>query len=223
MTTRMKNAVLHLLCAGSLVALAALPAPVAAQKTTSPTIKKCQDPTGKWHYGDIAAAACAQSKVTIINQQGMVKREPAPPPTADEAAQREQQEVELAEAKEQAKRDELLLATYAHEADIIYIRDRKLSQFEAMIKASTDTLTPLRATLERLEAQAAEEKSANAVSAQTAKALEQTRSQIEKHEAAIAQRRQEQEAIKAQAEQDLQRYREIKSQAAAAAAPTSGR
>lgn len=216
----MKNPVLLLLCAG-LVALAALPTPAAAQRTTGPTIKKCQDATGKWHYGDIAAAACARSKVTIINQQGLVKRELEPPPTEDEVAQREQQEVDLAEAREQAKRDELLLATYAHEADIIYIRDRKLSQLEAVIKASTDTLTPLQATLARLEAQAAEEKSANSVSAQTAKALEQTRSQIGKHEAAIAQRRQEQEAIKARAEQDLQRYREIKSQAAAK--PASGR
>ena len=208
------------LCAGLAVA-AVLSMPAGAQKQ-GPTIKKCQDATGKWHYGDNAAAACAQSKITVINQRGVVKREIGPPPTADEIEQRSQKEAERAQAKEQARRDELLLGTYAHEADITYIRDRKVSQVEAIIKASADTLTPLRATLARLEAQAAaEEKSSKTVSEQTAKAIEQTRAQIGKHEAMIVQRRQEQAAIKAQAERDLRRYREIKSQAIAApAGPT---
>lgn len=213
----MKRALLLLVPA--LVATAVLPAPAVAADTKGPTIKKCRDATGRWHYGDTAAAACANAKVTVINEQGIKKREIAAPLTRDELKAREQQQVEAQEAKEQAKRDELLLATYAHEADIIYIRDRKLAQLESVIKASIDTLIPLRATLARLEAQAAaEEKANNSASEQTTKALEQTRSQITKHEAAIAQKRQEQETIKTQAQADLERYLELKSHTPRAAA-----
>lgn len=196
------------------VAIAALPA-LAAPGSSSPTIKKCRDATGKWHYGDTAAKACAHSKVTEMSEQGVKKREIAAPLTEAELKQREEKQAEVDQAKEQAKRDELLLATYAHEADIIYIRDRKIAQLQSMIKASTDTLNPLRATLTRLEAQAeAEQKSSKAVSEQTAKALEQTRAQIARHETVIVQKRQEQEAVKAQAEKDLERYRALKSSGA---------
>lgn len=205
----MKRAAALLLLPGLLAA--ALPAPADAKGL----IKKCQDATGKWHYGDTAAAACANSKVTVINEQGVTKREIAAPLTAQQLQAQEQRQSQAQEAKEQAQRDELLLGTYAHEADIIYIRDRKMAALESMIKASTDTLGPLRATLTRLEAQAAaEEKAGKSVSEQTAKALEQTRSQIGKHEAAVALKRREQETIKAQAQADLARYRELKSPAA---------
>lgn len=207
----MKRAALLLL--PGLMAVAVLPIP-ALPDAKGPTIKKCKDATGRWHYGDTAAAACANSKVTVINEQGVKKSEIAAPLTADQLKAREQRQAEAQEAKEQAKRDELLLATYAHEADIIYIRDRKLAQLESMMKASADTLAPLRATLARLEAQAAAEGKGDA-SEQTAKALEQTRSQIAKHEAAIVQKRREQETIKAQAQTDLERYRELKSHATA--------
>jgi len=185
------------------------------------TIKKCKDAAGRWHYGDAAAAACSESKVTVINQQGIKKKVIDAPLTEAELKDREARKAEIEakeqREKEQAKHDEMLLTTYSHEADIVYIRDRKVAQLDALIKASNDTLSPLRATLKRLEAQAESEKKSGEVSEHTNKSMEQTRSQIAKHEAAIAQRRQEQAAIKSQAEQDLKRFREIKAQAAAPA------
>lgn len=195
-----------------LCALAILPLPAApASKTSGTAIMKCRDASGRWHYGDSAAASCAQSKVTVIDQQGIKRGIIDAPPTATELKEREAKKAEEERAKEQAKRDEVLLTTYSHEADILYIRDRKVAQLDASIKASQDTLIPLRATLKRLEGQAeAEQKSSGSVSEQTTKALEQTKSQIAKHEAAIAHRRQEQATIKANAERDLARYRELK-------------
>lgn len=198
-----------------LVALCALPAMAAS------TIKKCQDATGKWHYGDSAAEACARSKVTVMSEQGVAKKEIAAPLTTDQLKAREQHAEELQKAKEQEKQNELLLATYANEADITYIRDRKLAQVESTIRASNDTLTPLRATLARLEAQAAAEAKAGGVQEQTTKALETTKQQIAKHESVIAQKRQEQEQIRARAEQDLARYRALKAQPQKTAAPTT--
>lgn len=176
-------------------------------------IKKCRDATGRWHYGDTAAAACAESKVIVIDQRGIARREIAPPPTEAELRAREAEHAEIEQAREQAKHDELLLATYATEADILYIRDRRLAQIEAMIAASSDTLKPLRATLERLEKQALDEQgSEGRVSEHTEKALAQTRAQIAKHEAVIERRRAEQEGVRTQAQQDLERYRELMAQ-----------
>ncbi len=196
-----------------LVVFVSLPAIAADPEYKGPTIKKCQDATGKWHYGDSAAAACSQSKITVMSEQGIKRKEIAAPLTRDELKEREQRDDDRTKAKEQAKQDELLLATYANEADITYIRDRKLAQVESMIRASTDTLNPLRATLARLQTQAETEQKGGAVAEQTTKALEQTQQQIVKHESTIAQKRQEQEHIRARSEQELARYRTLKAQA----------
>ncbi len=173
-------------------------------------ISKCQDATGRWHYGDTAAAECARSKVTVLSEQGVKKKEIAAPLSQADLKQRDELKQKEEQAKEQAKQDELLLSSYAHEADVVYVRDRKLSQLESSIKASEETLKSLRAALARMEAQAADEQKTGKVSEQTAKGVEQTRSQVAKHEAAIAMKRKEQEVVRTRAEIDLARYRELK-------------
>lgn len=201
-----------------LAGLLALPA-TGAEPETKAKIKKCQDATGRWHYGDTAADECARSKVTLISDQGVKRKEIAAPLTDAELKKRAADQTAEQKAREQAKRDEILLSTYAHEADIIYVRDRKLAQLEQSIKASEETVNSLKAALARQEAQAAAEQKSGGVSEQTAKGVEQTRAQVQKHEAAIAQKRQEQEALKTQAAADLERYRELKSGPRRAAAP----
>jgi hypothetical protein len=176
-------------------------------------IKKCQDAAGKWHYGDTAAEACATSKVTEISDQGIKKRVIEAPATADDIKRREAIEAEREKAKERSKQDEILLSTYSHEADIGYVRDRKLAQLEASIKASSETLASLRKVETRLQAQEAAEKKSNASTEQTTKMLEQTLQQIATHEAAVAQKRKEQELIRQRSEMDLKRYRELRTAA----------
>lgn len=204
MMTFKKNAlvVLTLTLIGSAVAYGA--------PQDSGKIRKCQDAAGKWHYGDTAAEECAKSKITIMSEQGITRREIAPPPTETDLKQRAELKEQEDKAKEQAKQDELLLSSYAHEADVLYVRDRKLSQIESSIKASEETLKSLRGALTRMEAQAADEQKSGKVSEQTTKGLEQTRAQIAKHEAVIATKKKEQEMVRARAEIDLARYRELK-------------
>ncbi len=173
-------------------------------------ISKCQDAAGKWHYGDTAAEECARSKITVLSEQGVKKKEIAAPLSQADLKQRDELKQREELAKEQAKQDELLLSSYAHEADVVYVRDRKLSQLESSIKASEETLKSLRGALARMEAQAADEQKGGTVSEQTAKGVEQTKAQVAKHEAAIAKKKKEQEAVRARAEIDLARYRELK-------------
>lgn len=194
------------------------PGAQAAPKLTS--IKKCQDATGKWHYGNTAADECAKSKVTVMTEQGTTKSVIAAPPTEAELkereAQRETVEAEQARATERARKDKLLLSTYGVEDDIIYIRDRKIAQVEASVKASEETLKPLRAALARMEAQAAEESNDPKAAEATAKNIETTRNQIARHEGAIAAKRQEQETLRKQYTEELERYRELKKKSVAA-------
>lgn len=201
----------------------------AADAKNGKLIKKCQDASGKWHYGDNAAEECAKSKVTEISQQGMKKKETAAPASEEELEARERRREELEQegkrVEARKRRDQLLLSTYDHEDDINFTRDRKLAQLETSIKASEDTLKSLRGALARLETQAAEEsRGGKAVSPQTAKGIAQTGNQIAAHEAAIQTTRKEQEAIRKQAAADLERYRELKQgQASRTTAPAAKR
>ena len=203
-----------------------LPAIGTRAADTGPTIKKCKDATGQWHYGDSAAEECAKSKITVMSDEGMTKKVIAAPPTAQELKEREaNQETEAAEkqrAADQAKKDALLLSTYGGEDDIIYIRDRKIAQIESSIKASEETLKTLRAALARMEAQAADDsKGDKAVDQSTAKNIEQTKKQIARHEGVVAEKRKEQEALRKQYADEMQRYREIKKNQASKAPATA--
>lgn len=192
-----------------------------AAKTDS-TIKKCKDETGRWHYGDNAAEECARSKITVITDSGTTKKEIAAPPTEQELKEREAQretiEAERIRAEEQSRKDALLLSTYGVEDDIYYIRDRKIAQIESQIKASEETLKSLRGALARMEALAADDKKDTKAADATAKNIELTKSQIERHEGVIAAKRQEQEALRKQYAGELERYRELKKKITAAPA-----
>ena len=127
--------------------------------------------------------------------------------------QREEAEKEKLRAADQARSDKALLASYGHEDDIIFVRDRKLAQIETSIKATEQTLKSLVAVHARLEKQAADESRGGKSPSDTTKAnLAQTEGQIKRHEATIATKRKEQEDIRTQFAADLERYRELRRQ-----------
>lgn len=196
-----------------------------AHAAETSTIKKCKDATGKWHYGDTAADECSRSQVTVITDEGTTKKVIAAPPTEQELrereAQRESIEAEQARATAQARKDALLLSTYGVEDDIIYIRDRKIAQIEASIKASEETLKSLRAALTRMEAQATDESKDAKEAATTAKNIQLSRNQIARHEGVIAVKRQEQETLRKQYAEEFERYRELKKKPAVTPASTA--
>lgn len=188
----------------SLCAFVFIAAFSAAAQGASPNvkIKKCQDAQGKWHYGDNVEEFCAKSKITVINDRGLKLKEIEAPLTGEQLKARQQQRVEAEEEarrdKEQQQRDQQLMATYTSEGDIVQMRDRRLADLDAQIRASEETLRTLRATLERMEKQQAD-----------AKNIENTRAQIARHETALAEKRREREAVVARFEDDARRYRAL--------------
>jgi len=201
----------------------------AADDKKGSRIKKCQDAAGKWHYGDSADEDCARSKVIELDARGIKRKEIAPPLTEAELKAREQnrerEELARKQLEEQQRRDQQLLATYAIEDDIILTRDRKISDFEAQINASQETLKSLRASLAKLQKQASEEqRTAKQVSPQTAKTIANNEAQIAKHELYVEKMHKEQEAMRVQYQTELERFRELKRKPlpAVPAAATSG-
>src|SRR4030065_1962682 len=191
------------------------PPAVAADEKKGSRIKKCQDAAGKWHYGDSADEDCARSKVIELDAPGIKRKESAPPLTEAELKAREQNRERDEQARkqieEQERRDQQLLATYALEGDISLTRDRKISDFEAQINASQETLKSLRASLAKLQKQASEEQhTAKKVSPQTAKTIANNEAQIAKHELYVEKMHKEQEAMRVQYQTELERFRELK-------------
>jgi chromosome segregation ATPase len=178
---------------------------------TGQKIKKCQDASGRWHYGDTAAESCNQSKVTVINDKGVRVKEIAAPPTEAEINARERNKAsvdnERKRAEEQGKKDEQLLATYDNEDQIIAARDRKLADLESQIRATSDTLNTLRATLNRMQAQA---KSGGKPSQEAGGNIAKTEYQIARHEAALVETKKQQETVKSRYQVEFDRYRAIK-------------
>ncbi len=197
-----------------LAVIAALGLAVPTFTVEAINIKKCQDAQGKWHYGDQAADECERSNIIELSGQGITTKVIRAPATEEELAARERDKAEMEEAEKraakQAKIDRQLLATYGHEDDIIYIRDRKLVQIESTIVAATATLKPLRAALVRMEQEAATAKEGSQATKDLQTQIIKTKQQIARHEAAMAAKRKEQEALRARAGTDLKRYLELK-------------
>jgi len=181
-------------------------------------IKKCKDSTGKWHYGDNADDKCGKSKVIELDQRGIKRKEVAAPLTKAQLAEREANKAALEEEKRQAeakkKRDEQLLAGYTHEDDIISISKRKSAEIEAQISSAQETLNSLGKSAERLKTQEADEmRTTKKVSPHLQKSLDSNRAQITRQEEKIKSLRAEQAALTKKYDDDLHRFRELKSRA----------
>ncbi len=179
------------------------------------SIKKCKDAQGRWHYGSSAAKACAHSEVIEFKAGKAGKTIHAPAPTKEElnklkATKRaaKQKKEQLAE---QAAQDKLLAASYSHEDDIIYERNRKLKDLQAGLDSGEATLASLKAVRDRTQKRAKEEKaSGKGVSKVTEKTFASANRQVKRHERAVQEKTRELEEMKRYYKHALERYRAMK-------------
>ncbi len=99
---------------------------------------RCVDKAGKKHYGQTIPRACLGVEVEQLSASGTVVNRIPPPPTkeeleAKEAAERKRIDDEAA-ARERARRDRALLATYASEQAIDEARARELAAHARKVK-----------------------------------------------------------------------------------------
>ena len=113
-------------------AIAIVPFAVAAQSY------RCAGKDGKKYYGQSIPPQCVRQPIEQLNAQGTVVKRIDAQVSADERAKKDSEEAERkkreALSKEQSRRDQALLATYANEKDIESARSRVLEDNQRAIK-----------------------------------------------------------------------------------------
>lgn len=176
-------------------------------------IKKCQDSDGNWHYGDFAGQACSQSKVTTLNERGVVQDERAAPLTAEEkAAQAEQLRLEKERlAAEEASREERarILSIYETEADIERQRTNQMYSVQSNIDVTKAYIDSLQERINRNETKIATITN-TAFQEQIRTENAEVRSKIDLAEEQLADLLQQKIAVQERFAKELELYRELR-------------
>lgn len=132
----------------AMLASAAVAAPVFAQEARPAAgIYTCVDANGKRHTSDRPIRECLAREQFILNKDGSVKQRIPPSMTADERAEYEARERQLAEQRaaiaDAGRRDRNLLQRYPDEASHQRAREQALETVRQAIRASEQRLREL--------------------------------------------------------------------------------
>lgn len=189
-----------------LTAGASLPAAAAIKCwTNSEGVREC---------GEAVPPEFAQQGHETIKESGVVQ-ETGRAKTPEELAEEERKAAEAAEvaaeAKEKARQDSILLATFSTVEDIERVRDEQIAALDATINVTKTRTTKIQQDLDkRIEAAAAEERAGKAPNEALLKDIESLRRQVENNGQFIESKHQEQETIRQQYGAKIQRFKELK-------------
>ena len=130
-----------------------------APTTTLAAIKCWTNKDGVRECGNVVPPEYSQQETRTLNDRGITVDVKARAKTPEEiAAEKEKQAAEAARAaeekrknEEQAAYDQMLLATFTTEQDLIASRDRKLSAIDATIEITHPSIENLHRKLEDLD------------------------------------------------------------------------
>ncbi len=195
-----------------LLTAAILPAQTAAQGRVTYC---CNDSGGNQVCSDVLPKQCYGRAYREINRQGVTVRRIDAPLTA---AQREMKEAEAKKAKEEEikrleldRRNRALLATYASEKDIDYVRDRTVADMQKTIKAAQVKQAELAKLKANLDAEAEFYKK-KPMPPKLQAQIRDNDAELKTQQAVIESKLKEIEALKAHFEDERARYRELTGQ-----------
>jgi len=198
-----------------LVAAAAMPLASAAQNGSSsgpaPTYRWVDD-KGVVHYGDSVPTEYSHNERSVLNGQGVeVGHVEGGKIPAEQAARARADEI----ARQQDQHDQFLLTTYLSTKDIEQLRDERLAEMDAQIRAATSYIDTLGGRLSALAERAmifkpySGEPTARRMPDDLAEDLVHTANEVRNQRLALDAKRREQLDTRAQFEGDIQRYREL--------------
>jgi hypothetical protein len=188
------------------------------------TIKCWTNKEGVRECGDIVPPEYAQGAHEEKSASGVLVRKHAPSKTPEQiAAERERRAAEararsIAQeaARKQAAADRVLLQTFSSEDDLELARDGQLTNLESVIKVTESHVKKLDKSLDQMIGQAADiEKRGRKVPGKLTANIADVRGQIVEQNRFIAEKRAEQDAIRAKFAADIARFRELRAQQAA--------
>lgn len=193
----------------------ALPAPAAIKCWTN------QD--GVRECGDVVPAEYAQKGHEVKSEQGLTLSRQPPARTPEEIA-RERESRAAAEAaaakanaaaEQQRVADRMLLDTFGSEADLLLARDGQIQNVESQIKLAESLIAKLEKSLGDMISRAAQfERRKQTLPEDLSRNVQSTQDQIAEQRRFIAEKRDEQDALRAKFERDLARLRELRGEAA---------
>jgi uncharacterized protein DUF4124 len=173
---------------------------------------KWVDEKGVTHYGDSIPAQDAQRETRILNKQGIeVRRTDAQKSAEEQAADAREKEALV----RQKQHDSFLLTTYTSVKDIESLRDERLEQISGQKRAAEAYMETLHGRLSTLQSRALNFKPYNDKAAarrmpdDLAEDLMRTLNEVRTQKTALANKDAEENALRAQFQSDIDRYREL--------------
>lgn len=177
----------------------------------------CTDASGKKICGDILPQACYGRAYRELGSNGQVIRSVEAPLTAEQRAQRAAEEAqrlrEEEKRKEQNRKDQALLNTYASEQDVDVMRKRAEEDVLQAIRAAEKQITELRLQRKKFENEAEFYKK-KTLPPDVRKGLADTDSDIGVQEAFIADKKKELATVRARYDENKRRFIDLMTQRA---------
>lgn len=182
---------------------------------------KWVDENGRVRYGDSIPPQYARKSNQTLNEQGVVVGRKAAAKTPEQIAEEARVKAEQAEAerirKEKAYQDRILLDTFTNEDEMVMTRDGKIEAIEAVIRVTKGRNEKLKQRLTELKQRAAYlERAGRPVPESLSKEISESRAQIADNLKYVQNRKQDQQKIRDKFEQDIRRFRELKTAEAGA-------
>jgi len=196
--------------AGAAAALVALAAPLEARAQSY----RCVDKAGKKHYGQTIPRACIGLEVEQLSASGTVVKRIAPPPTKDELEAKEAEERKRIEdeaaARERARRERALLATYPSAQAIEDARARALAAHARKVKQFEDTIGSLKRRQAELSKEMEFYKGRNKPPEKLLRDLRMNRDNLAAEQAGLAATQKEADDINARFDEDKKAFGQIR-------------
>jgi hypothetical protein len=186
-----------------------LAAPLAADAQSF----RCIGKDGKRYYGSTIPDDCVGRPVEQLNAQGMVIKRIDPAGEAKERAAKDAEAARKREqdaaAKETARRNRALLATYTSEKDIEDARSRALADNHKAVKEIEGRIEAIRKRQTGYEKELEFYKGKNQPPAKLADDMKNAEDELKAQEASLAAKKREVEGINAKYDEDKRRYTEL--------------
>lgn len=170
------------------------------------------DKDGVRHSGDIVPPEYAQHQKSVLNAQGVELHRDEAPKTPEERAEEARRQQEQMQRKQH---DRFLLTTYASTRDIERLRDERLAQIDAQIRATNGYIETIESRLKALSERAQQFKpystraNARRMPDDLAEQLVIGVTEVRSQRNAIDRQQQDMLSVRSQFDADIARYREL--------------
>ena len=191
--------------------------------TSEARLYRWVDEAGAVHYTDTLPPAQAERGHAEMSEKGLVVDTTEAAKTPEEL-QREEEAKRTRLAAERAKKeqeaaDQMLLRTFGSVDDMIMARDGNLASVDAMIRLTRGNIRRQQDLLRKLRADAADlERTGKPIPPHLGNAIGNSEKSIREAYAAIVEREQQKQEIRARSARDTKRYRQLKNISEAAKA-----